>query len=264
MTIRPALTIPGYLDGIDVSKYQGAIDAQKVADAGFRFAFAKVSEGLAYCDPKAVENLARLRDAGLYTGTYGFARVEQGDPRAQARHALDGCAAVGAGTEHVVRPVLDLESAPPSWGADALLDFAEAWLDEARRSGALPVLYTYTSFAYRMTPTGATKARLDALLDGAPLWLAHYRSTTQAWAPSSEADFPRVPWRWDLLQYSGDGGHEVDGIRGPTDRNLFRGDEAALRAWFGLPASPPADGAILHGSHVVDAALGGHGPYGDE
>lgn len=262
MTTRPALTIPGYLDGIDVSKYQGSVDAQKVADAGFRFAFAKVSEGLAYCDPRAAENLARLRDAGLYTGTYGFARVEQGSPRAQARHALDGCAAVGAGTEHVVRPVLDLESAPPSWGAGVLCDFAQEWLDEARLGGALPVLYSYTSFLARMG-ADVHKARLWALLFDTPLWLAQYRSTTQAWAPSSEADMPRG-YDWQLWQYSGDGGHEVDGIRGPTDRNLFRGDEAALRAWFGLPSAAPSDGGILHGSHVIDSVLGGHGPYGDE
>ncbi len=110
---RDALGLVGYTDGIDVSAVQRIDDAEAVYRAGFRFALVKVSEGLTYCDPRAAEHLARLRDAGLLCGTYGFARVSQGDPRAQARRAVDGCAAVGAGTEHVVRPVLDLESCPP-------------------------------------------------------------------------------------------------------------------------------------------------------
>lgn len=263
---RPALELPGYVDGIDVSRVQTIADPEAVYRAGFRFAFAKVSEGLTYCDPRALDHMRRLRDAGLYVGTYGFARVQAGDPRAQARQAVDGCAAVGVGTEHVVRPVLDLETAPDGWSADAMLAFADAWLDEVRLTGALPVLYTYTSFAHRLSGTPTAKAALACLLDETPLWLAQYRSTTSAWAPTSEADMPRVPWRWDLLQYSGDGGYPVPGIPGATDRNLFRGDESALRAWFGLPVeAEPEPIAITHGSHVVDGALDDrrHGPFSE-
>lgn len=53
-----ALRRPGFVDGIDVSAVQGAIDWPKVAAAGFRFAFVKVSEGVLYCDPRALANMA--------------------------------------------------------------------------------------------------------------------------------------------------------------------------------------------------------------
>lgn len=250
-TTLPGLRLPGYSDGIDISKYQGILDADAVRAAGFTFAFVKTSEGLGYCDPKALAHLHALRDAGLYTGGYGFARVEQGDPRAQARKAVDGC----GGSEHMVRPVLDLESAPKTWGAAALSDFAEEWLDEARKSGALPVLYSYTSFLARMG-ADANKTRLWRLLFDAPLWLAQYASTGRAWAPTSEADVPRG-YNWQLWQYSGDKGYRVPGIDGDCDRNLFRGSEAELRDWFGLPPEGTTIdmGGPVHGTDIVDGAI---------
>lgn len=249
MTERPALRLPGYVDGIDVSQVQRIDDAQRVYDAGFRFALVKVAEGLTYCDPRAAESLARLRDAGVLCGTYGFGRYSQGDPRAQARRAVDGCAAIGAGTEHVVRPVLDLESCPPGTAWPALRAFAEAWIDEVRSTGALPVLYTMGSW---LAPLSA--ADLDV-----PVWVAQYRSVTQAWAPSQiDADsfFSARP-AVTIWQYSGDKGYRVPGIPVDCDRNLFRGSLDELRAFFGLPPEGTTvdAGGLIHGPHVVDAAL---------
>lgn len=245
-----ALLLPGYVDGIDVSSVQRIDDADAVYAAGFRFALTKVAEGAAYCDPRAAESLARLRGAGLLCGTYGFGRYSHGGARAQARRTVDGCAAVGAGTEHVVRPVLDLESCPKGTPWAALRDFAEAWIDEARASGALPVLYTM----------GSWLGPLSAASLGVPVWVAQYRSITQAWAPAlTDADSffgarPDVA----IWQYSGDKGHRVPGIAVDCDRNVFRGDEAALRGWFGLPpeGAEVDMGGPVHGSHVVDASLG--------
>jgi lysozyme len=248
MTTLPGLRLPGYVDGIDVSAVQRIADPQAVYDAGFRFAFVKLSEGANYCDPRAQSHLAALRSAGLHVGGYGFARVA-GEPRAQARATVDRC----AGAEHLVRPVLDLETAPADWSSGALFAWAVDWLAEASRAGCAPVLYSYTSFLSGRL----TVADRRTLLAAAPLWLAQYRSITSAWAPASEADMPKG-YDWQLWQYSGDGGHPVPGIPGATDRNLFRGDESALRAWFGLPPDGTTldMGGPVHGSHVVDAALG--------
>ena len=242
-----ALGLPGYVDGIDISQVQRIDDAQAVRDAGFAFAVVKLSEAAGYCDPRAQEHLSQLRDVGVHVGGYGFARVA-GEPRAQARATVDRC----AGQVHIVRPVLDLETAPTDWTAAALCAWAEAWLDEARLSGGLPVLYSYTSFLARMRGGG-----LQALLDAVPLWLAQYRSTSYAWAPASSADMPRG-YDWQLWQYSGDKGHRVAGVVGDCDRNLFRGSSADLRAWFGLPPEGTEIdvGGPVHGTHVVDAALG--------
>ncbi len=50
---------------------------------------------------------------------------------------------------------------------------------------------------------------------------------------------------WDVWQYSGNGGYRVPGIVGDCDRNLFRGDEAALQKWFGLTGEGEPEAAIV-------------------
>ena len=247
MTTLPGLRLPGYVDGIDVSSVQTIADPHAVYEAGFRFALVKAAEGLRGRDPAYRRHVDALSGAGLHVGAYAYARVSQGAPASQARHAYDAATDDG---RHVVRLVLDLESAPAETTSGALFDFAVDWLEEARRSGCAPVLYSYTSFLSGRL----TVADRRTLLAAAPLWLAKYRSVTSAWAPASEADMPKG-YDWQLWQYSGDGGHPVPGIPGATDRNLFRGDEAALRAWFGLPPEGTEldMGGPVHGSHVVDA-----------
>ena len=87
MTIRNALYIPGYSDGIDVSRVQRIDDAQALVDAGFSFALIKTSEALTYCDPRAQEHLSRCRDVGMMVGGYGFARPGLGQPRERSTRA---------------------------------------------------------------------------------------------------------------------------------------------------------------------------------
>ena len=225
MTTLPGLRLSGYVDGIDVSSVQTITDPAAVYAAGFRFAIVKCAEGLRGRDPAYRRHVDALQGAGLHVGAYAYARVSQGDPAAQAEHAYD--AATGDG-RHVVRLVLDLESAPAEWTAAQLCDFAATWCTIAEAFGSLPVLYSYTSFLARMRGP-----KLDALLTRYPLWLAQYRSVTSAWAPASEADMPKA-YPWKVLQYSGDHGFRVPGIPVDCDRNLFRGDEASLRDFFGL------------------------------
>ena len=227
MTTRPALRLPGFVDGIDVSSVQTITDPAAVYEAGFTFAFVKCAEGLRGRDPAYRRHVDALSGAGLHVGAYAYARVSQGAPAAQARHAYDAATADG---RHVVRLVLDLESAPPETTSGALFEFAVDWLEEARRAGCAPVLYSYTSFLAARFST----ADRATLLAAAPLWLAQYRSVTQAWAPAGEADMPKS-YPWAMWQYSGDKGYRVPGIPVDCDRNLFRGDEATLRAFFGLP-----------------------------
>lgn len=224
MSERDALALPGYVDGIDVSQVQTITDAAAVYAAGFRWAIVKASEGLSYRDPRARSHLDALAGAGLLVGAYGFARFSQGQPRAQARTLYDSATSDG---KHMVRLVLDLESCPDGTPWAALREFAGEYLSELRLAGSLPVLYTMASW---LGPLGA--ATLDV-----PVWVAQYRSVTQAWAPSqAEADaFFTAREGVCLWQYSGDKGYRVPGIAGDCDRNLFRGDEASLREWFGLP-----------------------------
>ena len=108
MTTLPALRLPGFVDGIDVSSVQRIDDADAVRAAGFLFAFVKATEGLRGRDPAYQRLTSALRGAGLHIGAYAFARVSQGDPAAQARHAYDAATADG---RHVGRLGLDLGTA---------------------------------------------------------------------------------------------------------------------------------------------------------
>lgn len=224
-----ALRRPGFVDGIDVSQVQGKIDWARVAEAGFRFAIIKVSEGATYCDPRALENLAGARAAGLYTMVYGFARPSQGNPSAQVERMWN-C----SGDIMPARAVLDLESAPEHWTAAQKVDFGVAFADAWREYSILEAIaYTYPSFAQGMQPNLALTPRLALC----PLWIAHYASTTVGWVPPVGFR-PIVPKPWDawtMHQYSGNGGFRVPGVAGDCDRNLFNGDEDDLRRFFGFP-----------------------------
>lgn len=226
-----ALRLPGYTDAIDVSRVQTIRDADAVYRAGFRVAWVKASEGLAYCDPRVQEHLGALEGAGLLVSVYGFARFSQGDPRGQAEKLL-AC----AGDVYRTRPMLDLESAFAGVTSVELCDFAEAFFERLDEEGlGAGTLYTYTSFLReRLMPEIAKRPKLLSR----DLHMAQYRSFTVPWAPTSSADMLRDvrPFpAWKVWQYSGNGGYPVDGILGDCDRNLIVGDEAEVRAWMGFP-----------------------------
>lgn len=222
-----ALRYPNMCDGIDVSAVQSIADAAAVAASGFQFAFVKASEGTGYMDPKRLDFLKRLRGAGLLCSVYGFARVSQGNARLQAKTLYDAM-----GDTFECRTVIDLEAAPDGMSAQAIVDFGEEFADEIASWGiAEPILYTYPSFAQKLQPALAASTRLGMC----PLWIAQYRSVTEAWVPPPNGK-PIVPkpWLdWAIWQYSGNGGFRVPGIVGDCDRNLFKGDYAALRRFFG-------------------------------
>ena len=61
------------------------------------------------------------------------------------------------------------------------------------------------------------------------------KSSACAWAPTAEQVAAKLVGEVELWQFSGNAGYRVPGIPVDVDRNVWRGDEAALRAWFGLP-----------------------------
>jgi len=62
--------------GIDVSKWQGVIDWNQVANDGKVFAFVKATEGKTYTDPKFAVNASNGNSAGVVIGVYHFARPD--------------------------------------------------------------------------------------------------------------------------------------------------------------------------------------------
>lgn len=229
-TSMPALKLPGWLDGIDVSEFQGHIDYAKVAAAGFRFAVVRASWGT-YVDVMAVQHLAGFRDAGMYAMVYGAARPERGNPRAQAEALLKGMG------ETYTMAWLDIETHPELPNAQQV-DFADEFIEVLENYGALGCgLYSYPWYIGEMQPE-LGKSNLGR----APLWQAYFGGA-QPWVPAWGSS-PPVPKPWDrvtLWQYSGgDPGYRVPGVLTGCDRDLFLGTEEELRTkLLGLPPSAP-------------------------
>src|SRR6059058_1692614 len=69
-------TNPAWLEGIDVSHWNGSIDWSQVASSGERFAIMKATEGRTYVDPTYSSNRQGALDAGLAVTAYHFARPD--------------------------------------------------------------------------------------------------------------------------------------------------------------------------------------------
>ncbi|WP_379971022.1 GH25 family lysozyme [Ectobacillus sp. sgz5001026] len=92
---------------IDVSHYTGSVDWQKVAAAGFKAAYMKVTEGINFIDETFDGHVKWATTFGIACGAYHFARPEiNQDPIVEANHFLNTI----SGHNFELMPVLDYES----------------------------------------------------------------------------------------------------------------------------------------------------------
>lgn len=215
------------LTGVDVASYQhpgGApIDWVKVRGAGHRYALIKATEGTTYTNPYFTADWSGALAAGLYRGSYHYARPARPFSTAleQARFFVSR-----AGSQTGPRDfgaMLDLEETGGLSKADLAI-WTRTWLAEVTRlTGKAPLLYTGYYF---------WKDKVGAPADIAAayrLWLPSYPND-----PDSTTFKPLVPagWsRWTFWQYRSDG--TVPGIAALVDMNRFCCDEAALAALTG-------------------------------
>ncbi|MCC6622201.1 MAG: hydrolase [Deltaproteobacteria bacterium] len=203
--------------GIDVSKWQGTIDWERVADAGVRFAFIRVSDGTGFIDARFGPNWEGARDNGILRGAYQFFRADE-DPEAQADIVLEHLALHGPGE---LPPVIDVESDDGQTPATIATNVGR-WIDIVEAAtGQAPIIYTGRYFW-----DGFVKS--SAFADRA-LWIAHWTSAACPGLPT--------PWDdWVVWQYSATG--RVDGIAGDVDLNRFDGTLDELRE-LGEPTPGP-------------------------
>lgn len=204
---RPRCPSGATTPGIDVSYHQDEIDWRRVARAGIKFAFIRLSDGTTVRDPRFATNWLEARRAGLLRGAYQFFRPEQ-SVTAQADLMI---AAMKNRSADDLPPVLDIEDTaglPPATVAAR----ARVWLDRVRDAlDVEPIVYTGVD----LWRGGGAE-----LLAPQRLWLAHYTQGCPI-VPS--------PWpRWTFWQHTERGA--VPGIDGAVDLNLFAGDLRDLRA----------------------------------
>ena len=206
------------INGIDVSKWQGAIDWQRVAASGVRFAMIRLGTGSpdgSSCtlDPRFDENVEGALAAGLEVGCYLYSYATSA---AGAR--MEAAFAAGRLAKYKGRlcyPVaFDLEDpSQAALGRDALTGMADAFCGAIEANGWYAMLYCNKNWATNYLEMAAL-ARYD-------LWLAEWR------------DAPSYTGRgFNLWQRSNKG--QVPGIAGSVDLDTAYMDFAAVIREKGL------------------------------
>lgn len=204
-----------YIQGVDVSHHQGAIDWRTLAADDVAFAYIKATEGADHVDPRFAVNWEAAGETELYRGAYHFFTL----CRPGAQQAANFIATVPR-AQGALPAALDLEHMGPCRQGPTMPDViteARAFMDRVEAHyGVRPIIYTTREFH---------DAHL-AELQGERFWIR------------SIARRPNFRDRdWVIWQHH-NRGHKR-GVQGPIDLNAFRGDAAALAAFAsgGRPSS---------------------------
>lgn len=214
------LVAAGYeVRGVDVSRYQGTIDWDVLAQQDIAFAYIKATEGSSHVDERFQANWDGAAGTSLLVGAYHFMSFESSG-ETQAQNVVDTVPA----TPGTLPPVVDLEhygdyidDPPTADTVRAILDPLLARLEE--HYGVPPVIYT-THDAYEAYVRGGYPDN--------PIWI---RSVT---TPASLPDGRD----WAFWQYSNrDRMAGYDGAEQYIDLNVFAGTLSELED-LTLPARP--------------------------
>ena len=191
--------------GIDVSKWQGDIDWDKVKAAGVEFVMIRAGyrgsqTGALVEDPNFLANIRGAKRAGLKVGVYFFTQaVNEVEAVEEASMVIALC----DGYELDYPVVIDSEGAGGEGRADSLdmetrTKVCAAFCETIDNAGYEPGVYASRSWY---------NANLDVKkLDKYRIWLAEYRST------------PLYSGYYDMWQYTSKG--KIDGIEGNVDLNI--------------------------------------------
>ena len=184
-------------DGIDVSKYQGRIDWEAIANnENIKFVYIKATEGATYTDPNFERNIAEARKHGIKVGCYHFLRSSStiDDQFENIKQHIRR-------EEQSLVPMIDVET-KGKWNNEQLVDSLHALavkiFDYYR---CAPIIYTYVNFYNRY---------LSGRFTNYPLFIARYTDDDPVLADGT----PYVIW-----QFSERG--RIDGINGNVDLNRF-------------------------------------------
>lgn len=200
--------------GVDVSRYQDAINWRVASRAGISFAAIKATEGGDRLDERFNENWRGARRAGIPHTAYHFYYFCT-PARVQAAWFIANVPK----TSIDLPPILDMEWNPNSPTCTLRPEPRKVrremkiWLDMVERHyGKRPIIYTSLDFHGE---------NLDGYFKNYQFWL---RSVA---AHPSEA-YP--DHHWTFWQYTGTG--QVPGIEGPADINAFAGTRAEWQEWL--------------------------------
>lgn len=202
--------------GIDVSKWQGIIDFQKVRESGIDFVMVRVGyrtakDGKIEADENAAYNLQKAGEAGLFLGAYFYSSaITVEEAREEADFVADFVAKYS-----ITYPIaydceghLDADSRNFYLLSKERTQIAIAFLDEIRARG-----YDAMFYASKGEMEGNAAWDVTQLEAHGQIWVAQYPEKPYPQTEKSSYGGLHVMW-----QYS-DGGH-VDGMKTGADVNL--------------------------------------------
>ncbi|MBP3701204.1 MAG: SH3 domain-containing protein [Lachnospiraceae bacterium] len=230
-TVRPVTTL-----GIDVSKWQGKIDWQQVADAGVDFAIVRVGfrttdTGEIKEDPYAAYNLQHAAEAGIQLGAYFFSTaVKEEEAREEARWTVDFLAGYPITYPVAYNCEGFLSTDSRMYGTDMTqrTNHALAFLEEVEKAGYEAIFHA--SKADLTDSVSWDTARIEAEY---PVWVAQYPAVPYPQTARSTYYGEHTMW-----QYTSQG--TVPGIHAHVDINVayFSYEHTAL------PKDPDAAGEV--------------------
>ena len=227
----------GRSNGIDVSKWQGKIDWQKVKQSGIEFAFIRIGyrgeNGIVYKDDNADYNIQQAQKAGVLVGVYFFSTaVSEAEAKEEAQWTLQ--AIEGYKISYPV--VYDCEGYKNSNSRMFQLSA------EQRTNHAIAFLSTISDAGYEAMFYGARgEIGNEVYWDIAKIerkykvWVAHY--STVAYPAKEKPDYEGKCAAW---QYTNKG--RVDGVSGNVDMVVcyFTKKEATAKNASAAPATAQA------------------------
>ena len=186
--------------GIDVSKWQGEIDFDRVAASGVEIVYIRACYGSSTIDEYFESNYVKARAAGLKIGFYHYiTATSETSAIAQARFFYS----LISDKEYDCRPAMDFEFFG-FLSTNRINDIARTYLSTLQNlTGTQPLLYS---------DINDVNTVWDPSLSIYPLWAADYNAgfgtDTGSWQ------------KWSGFQYSSSG--SVPGIYGNVDLDRFR------------------------------------------
>lgn len=192
--------------GIDVSKFQGTIDWNKVAESGVEFAIIRVGyrgygTGAIVQDETAIQNIEGALNADIKVGVYFFSQaitveeaVEEAEFVLNIIKKYDITYPVVFDTEEI----LNEDTRAESLSKEERTELAIAFCERVKKDGYTPAIYANLRW-FTMS--------LDMeKLESYDKWYAYYDSSIY------------FPYRISMWQYTESG--QIDGITGTVDMNI--------------------------------------------
>ena len=198
--------------GIDISKYNGTVDWEKVAESGVEFAYIRVGvrgyvSGEIVKDDNFEDNIKKAKDAGLKVGVYFFSQAANKDEAIEEANFIleniDGMEIdypVVVDIEKIDNP--DTEPRTLNLSQGERTDVATAFCERIKEAGYTPMIYGNLYTFLKLLDM----SRLEAY----DKWFADYIS--------EEDRTPYFAYKFRVWQYLSKG--SCPGVEGECDLNL--------------------------------------------